>query len=72
MAQFAQFKRALMLERQREGIAKVKAEGKYKGRPSKLHEKLGDIRALEEPGMSRAEIAHQLGMARSSLYRLLA
>jgi DNA invertase Pin-like site-specific DNA recombinase len=28
----AQFERELMLERQREGVAKAKAEGKYKGR----------------------------------------
>ena len=28
----AQFEREVMLERQREGIAKAKAEGKYKGR----------------------------------------
>ena len=27
----AQFEREMMLERQREGIAKAKAEGKYKG-----------------------------------------
>jgi DNA invertase Pin-like site-specific DNA recombinase len=28
----AQFEREMMLERQREGIAKAKAQGKYKGR----------------------------------------
>jgi DNA invertase Pin-like site-specific DNA recombinase len=67
----AQFERTLMLERQREGIAKAKAKGKYKGRPSKLHRKLGEIRALEQQGVSRTQIADQLGMARSSLYRLL-
>ena len=31
-AAMAQFEREMMLERQREGIAKAKAEGKYKGR----------------------------------------
>jgi DNA invertase Pin-like site-specific DNA recombinase len=67
----AQFERTLMLERQKEGIAKAKAEGKYKGRPSKLHEKLGEIRARESQGLNRAQIAHRLGMARSSLYRLI-
>jgi DNA invertase Pin-like site-specific DNA recombinase len=34
----AQFERELMLERQREGIAKAKAEGKYKGRARRQHE----------------------------------
>jgi DNA invertase Pin-like site-specific DNA recombinase len=67
----AQFERTLMLERQKEGIAKAKAEGRYKGRPSKLHEKLGEIHALESQGFNRAQIAHRLGMARSSLYRIL-
>jgi hypothetical protein len=32
LAGLAQFERELMLERQREGIARAKAEGKYKGR----------------------------------------
>jgi hypothetical protein len=36
-----------------------RAEGKYKGRPSKLHEKLGE-RTLEAQGMPRAAIAHRL------------
>ena len=31
LGSIAQFERELMLERQREGIAKAKAEGKYKG-----------------------------------------
>ena len=31
-AGFAQFEREMMLERQREGIAKARAEGRYKGR----------------------------------------
>lgn len=60
-----------MLERQKEGIAKAKAEGRYRSRPSKLHEKLDEIHALEEQRVSRAEIAHRLGMRRSSLYRLI-
>ena len=40
MASVAQFEREMMLERQREGIAKAKGEGKYKGR-SRL---LGPVR----------------------------
>jgi DNA invertase Pin-like site-specific DNA recombinase len=67
----AQFERKLMLERQREGIAKAKAEGRYKGRPAKLHEKLDEIRILDRQGTPRANIARQFGIARSSLYRLL-
>jgi DNA invertase Pin-like site-specific DNA recombinase len=33
---FAEFERNLMLERQREGIAKAKADGKYKGGSRRL------------------------------------
>jgi DNA invertase Pin-like site-specific DNA recombinase len=68
----AQFERKLMLERQREGVAKAKNEGKYKGRPAKLHEKLDEMRSLDRQGIPRAKIARQVGVARSSLYRLLA
>jgi DNA invertase Pin-like site-specific DNA recombinase len=32
LAAIGQFERAMMLERQRDGIAKAKEEGKYKGR----------------------------------------
>jgi DNA invertase Pin-like site-specific DNA recombinase len=32
MGSFAEFEREIMLECQREGVAKAKAEGKYKGR----------------------------------------
>ena len=53
----AQFERALMLERQKEGIAKAKPEGKYKRRPSQLHEKLGEIRDQESQGFNRADRA---------------
>ena len=35
-ASVAQFEREVMLERQREGIAKAKSEGKYKGRRRQL------------------------------------
>src|SRR5262249_35923718 len=42
----AQFERELMLERQREGIAKAKAEGKYKGRAPTARAKAPEIRRL--------------------------
>jgi DNA invertase Pin-like site-specific DNA recombinase len=58
----------MMLERQREGIAKAKAEGKYKGRPA-------SIDAYELKRVARligsAAAAEQLGIARSTVYRLL-
>ena len=42
-AAFAQFEREMMLERQREGIAKAKAEGKYKGRAKTAMAKAGEV-----------------------------
>jgi DNA invertase Pin-like site-specific DNA recombinase len=51
----AQFERECMLERQREGIAKAKAEGKYKGRKPTARAKAGDIAALRGKGHRPAE-----------------
>lgn len=66
----AQFEREMMLERQREGIAKAKLEGKYKGRPKSIDEsQVGD---LLSQGLSVAEIQRQLGISRASVYRLKA
>ena len=42
----AEFERDLMLERQREGIAKAKAEGKYKGRKPTAMAKTDEVMAL--------------------------
>jgi DNA invertase Pin-like site-specific DNA recombinase len=57
-----------MLERQREGIAKAKAAGKYKGRPVSIAAQIKQLRATLGP----AAIAKRLGIARSSVYRALA
>jgi DNA invertase Pin-like site-specific DNA recombinase len=65
----AQFERELMLERQREGIAAAKAEGRYKGRPPSLDPVT--IRRMKADGIKPTDIAAQLGIARSSVYRLL-
>ena len=47
----AQFERELMLERQREGIAKAKAEGKYRGRAPTARAKASEIRRLHGEGI---------------------
>lgn len=60
-----------MLERQREGIAKAKAEGKYKGRKPTVAVKAEQIRAMRAAGEKPAHIARRLGVARSSVYRML-
>ncbi len=67
----AQFEREMMLERQREGIAKAKADGKYRGRVPTAMRKADEAVALLISGVKPAVAARQLGIARSSLYRIM-
>ena len=71
MGGIAQFEREIMLERQREGIAKAKAEGKFKGRKPTARAKSDDIKALRSAGIMPTEIAKRLGIGRQSVYRIL-
>jgi DNA invertase Pin-like site-specific DNA recombinase len=71
LAGVATWEREAMLERQREGIAKAKAEGKYKGRKPTVQLQCATIRALAADGVGPAYIARQLGIARSGVYRVL-
>ena len=72
MASVAQFEREMMLERQREGIAKAKAEGKYTGRKPTAMNKSDAALSLLKSGLSKAMVCEQLGISRASLYRILA
>lgn len=68
----AEFERALMLDRQREGIAKAKGEGKYRGRAPTVLRQAEEIHRLrDEEGVGPTEIARRLGVARSGVYRVL-
>jgi DNA invertase Pin-like site-specific DNA recombinase len=68
----AEFERSMMLERQREGIAKAKAEGKFKGRKPTARAKAGDVEAMLAAGESPTVVAKKLGIGRSSVYRAMA
>lgn len=72
LASVAQFEREIMLERQREGIAKAKAEGKFKGRAPTARAKAADVLRLAGEGRKREEIATELGIGVASVYRILA
>ena len=67
-----QAEREAMLERQREGIAKAKREGRYKGRVPTARRQAAEIARLKEAGVRPSEIAVRLGVGRASVYRVLA
>jgi DNA invertase Pin-like site-specific DNA recombinase len=67
----AQFEREMMLERQREGIAKAKGEGKYRGRKPTVQAKASEIEALAKEGLSMGAIAIRLGIGKGSVHRVL-
>ena len=71
LASISQFEREVMLERQREGVAKAKAEGKYKGRKPTARAKSSQILELDRQGITRDRIATQLGIGVASVYRVL-
>lgn len=71
LASIAQFEREMMLERQREGIAKAKAEGKYKGRHPSARNQSNDVMKLYNDNTGPSEIARQIGISRSSVYRII-
>ena len=71
LASISQFEREVMLERQREGVAKAKAEGKYKGRAPTARAKSDQILELDRQGLSREGIAKQVGVGVASVYRVL-
>lgn len=72
LGSIAQFEREIMLERQREGIAKAKAEGKYKGRKPTEENKVAEVKRLVQvEGLSPTEAAKRAGVARATAYRVL-
>jgi DNA invertase Pin-like site-specific DNA recombinase len=66
-----QFERDIMLERQREGIAKAKSEGKYKGRAPTARAKSAEVIAMFKVNRKPSEIARLVGIGRASVYRIL-
>lgn len=69
----ADFERALMKERQLEGIMIAKKAGKFKGRKTKFSTALADkIKdALTHTRKSKTKIAQELNISRESLYRYI-
>ena len=72
VAAIAQFEREIMLERQREGIAKAKREGKYRGRQPTAKAKSAEALDLLRSGKTAPEVAGQLGIGLRSVFRIKA
>lgn len=66
----AQFEREMLLERQAEGIAQAKTEGKYVGRQPTAKKQTEEVLRLLATGLSKLEVAKQLGIGKSSVYRI--
>jgi len=67
----AQFERDLIRERMLVGIAKAKAEGKYRGRAPTARMKADKVKQLHAAGVGPSEIARQLSIGRTSVFRIL-
>jgi DNA invertase Pin-like site-specific DNA recombinase len=72
LGSIAEFERELMLERQREGIAKAKAEGKYQGRQPTARRKTAEVMRLRAQGKSANDIVQALNISRASVFRIVA
>lgn len=72
MGAFAEFERALIRERQREGIGLAKQRGVYRGRKRSLSEnQVNDLRLRVSSGETKAQIAREFGISRETLYQYL-
>ena len=72
MGAFAEFERALIRDRQREGIAVAKQRGAYRGRKRSLsEEQIADLRGRVNAGDKKAQIARDFKISRETLYQYL-
>jgi len=72
MGAFAEFERALIRERQREGIALAKQRGAYRGRKKALSpEQVAELRKRAAAGEQKAKLAREFGVSRETLYQYL-
>lgn len=72
MGAFAEFERALIGERQREGIALAKQRGAYRGRKKALSvEQATELRRRVAAGEQKAKLAREFSISRETLYQYL-
>ena len=71
LAAISEFERSMILERQREGIAIAKREGKYKGRKKIIIDNIEEYyQSYMTRKSSKSKIAVELGISRNTLERL--
>jgi len=71
---FAAFERAMIRERQREGIEIAKTKGVYQGRKQALTDaQVAEVRekVAADPGIDKTALAREYGISRVTLYRYL-
>jgi DNA invertase Pin-like site-specific DNA recombinase len=72
MGAFAEFERALLRERQREGIALAKQRGVYRGRKKALcPERVAELHRRVSGGEQKARLAREFGISRETVYQYL-
>jgi len=72
MGAFAEFERALIRERQREGIALAKQRGVYRGRKKSLiPEQVAQLRQRVQAGEQKSQLAREFGISRETVYQYL-
>lgn len=72
MGAFAEFERALIRERQREGIALARKRGAYRGRKKSLSpEQVHDLQVRIAIGEKKSVLARELGLSRETIYQYL-
>lgn len=72
MGAFAEFERALIRERQREGISLAKQRGVYRGRKKALSEsRIEELLRRIENREPKAGLAREFGISRATLYEYL-
>jgi DNA invertase Pin-like site-specific DNA recombinase len=72
MGTFAEFERALIRERQREGIALAKAKGLYRGgKPKLTSEQVAKLQEKVRVGIPKAKVARNFGISRETVYQYI-
>lgn len=72
MGAFAEFERALIRERQCEGIALAKERGAYRGRKRSLSDRdIAEVRRRVGAGEKKTRVARDYGISRETLYQYL-